>query len=76
MQFIGEWMKAHCISNFTDVFRKTIWNLVKSLEVMLTAGQACQIAGPHILIQPCATNHLLVNTNAFAMGQNLHWYTY
>ena len=36
MQFIGERIKAQCISNFTDGFqvRKTIWN---SLDVMLTA---------------------------------------
>ena len=38
MQFIGERMKAQCISNFTDGFqvRKTIWNFVNSLDVMLT----------------------------------------
>ena len=38
MQFIGEWMKAQSISNFTDEFqvRKTIWNFVNSLDVMLT----------------------------------------
>ena len=48
MQFIGEWMKAHCIANFTYGFRKTSWKPVKSLKVMLTAGQALQVAGPHI----------------------------
>ena len=38
MQFIGEWMEAQCLSNFTDGFqvRKTIWNFVNSLDVMLT----------------------------------------
>ena len=38
MQFIGERMKAQCITNFTDGFqvRKTIWNFVNSLDVMLT----------------------------------------
>ena len=48
MQFIGRWMKAHCIANFTRGFRKTIWDLVKSLKVMLTAAQAWQVANPHI----------------------------
>ena len=38
MQFIGERTKAQCISKFTDGFqgRKTIWNFVNSLDVMLT----------------------------------------
>ena len=38
MQFIAERMKAQCISNCTDGFqvRKTIWNFVNSLDVMLT----------------------------------------
>ena len=38
MQFIGKRMKAQCLSNFTDEFqvRKTIWNFVNSLDVMLT----------------------------------------
>ena len=38
MQFIGERMKAQSIFNFTDGFqvRKTIWNFVNSLDVMLT----------------------------------------
>ena len=38
MQFIGERTKVQCISNFTDgfQFRKTIWNFVNSLDVMLT----------------------------------------
>ena len=38
MQFIGELMKAQSIPNFTDGFqvRKTIWNFVNSLDVMLT----------------------------------------
>ena len=38
MQFIGERMEAHCLFNFTDIFqvRKTIWNFVNSLDVMLT----------------------------------------
>ena len=38
MQFIGARMKAQCFSNFTDGFkvRKTIWNFVNSLDVMLT----------------------------------------
>ena len=38
MQFIGERMKAQFISNFTDgvQVRKTIWNFVNSLDVMLT----------------------------------------
>ena len=54
MQFIGEWMKAHCIANITYRFRKTIWNLVKSLKLMLTAGQAWQVAGslPYFNINP------------------------
>ena len=65
MQFIGEWMKAHCIANFTYVFRKTIWNRVKSLDVMLTAGQAWQWLAPIIQYKPYAPNHLLVNMNAF-----------
>ena len=50
MQFIGEWMKAHCIANFTYGFRKTIWNLVKSLKVIMTAGQAWQVADPYLSI--------------------------
>ena len=50
IQFIGEWMKVHYISNFTDGLRKTIWHIVKSLEVVLTVGQAWQMAGPHISI--------------------------
>ena len=38
LKFIGEQMKAQCIANFTDEFqvRKTICNLVNSLDVMLT----------------------------------------
>ena len=38
MQFIGERMKAQCISYFTYGFqvRKTIWNFVNSLDVILT----------------------------------------
>ena len=38
MQFIGEHMEAQCLSNFTDGFqvRKTIWNFVNSIDVMLT----------------------------------------
>ena len=38
IQFIGERMEAQCLSNFTDRFqvRKTIWNFVNSLDVMLT----------------------------------------
>ena len=38
MRFIGERMKAQCLSNFTDGFkvRKTIWNFMNSLDVMLT----------------------------------------
>ena len=38
MQFIGERMKAQCLSNFKDGFQvcKTIWNFVNSLDVMLT----------------------------------------
>ena len=38
IQFIGERMKTQCISHFTDGFqvRKTIWNFVNSLDVMLT----------------------------------------
>ena len=68
MQFIVEWMKVHCIANFTYGFRKTIWKLVKSLKVMLTAGQAWQMADPIFHYKACATNQLLVNINAFAMG--------
>ena len=48
MQFIGELMKVHCIANLTYGFRKIIWNLVKSLKVMLTAGQEWQKARSHI----------------------------
>ena len=41
----------HTVSlTFTYGFCKTIWNLVKSLKVMLTAGQAWQTTGPHISI--------------------------
>ena len=38
MQFIGERVKAQCLSNFTDGFqvRKTTWNFVNSLDVMVT----------------------------------------
>ena len=38
MQLFGERMKAQCLSYFTDGFkvRKTIWNFVNSLDVMLT----------------------------------------
>ena len=38
MQFIGERMKAQCLSNFADGFKvhKTTWNFVNSLDVMLT----------------------------------------
>ena len=35
IQFNGKQMKAQCISNLTEKFHKTIWNLVKSFEVML-----------------------------------------
>ena len=45
MQFIGDRMKAQCIFNFTDGFqvRKTIWNFVNSLDVMLTVELAWQM---------------------------------
>ena len=45
MQFIGERMEAQCLSNFTDGFqvRKTIWNFVNSLDVMLTVELAWQM---------------------------------
>ena len=67
IHFIGEWIKAHCIANFTCGFRKTIWDLVNAFKVMLTAGQAWQVADPHISIKkPGATNHLLVIMNTFA----------
>ena len=38
MQFIGERVKAQCLSNFTVGFqvRKTTWNFVNSLDVMVT----------------------------------------
>ena len=40
MQFFGGRMKAHYISDFTDGFqvRKTIWNLVIHLDVILNVG--------------------------------------
>ena len=38
MQFIGELMKAHYISYFTDGFWNNFWNLVKSLGVTLTVS--------------------------------------
>ena len=45
MQFIGERMEAQCLSKFTDEFqiRKTIWNFVNSLDVMLTVEWAWQM---------------------------------
>ena len=45
----------HTVSlNFTDGFCKTIWNLGKSLEAMLTAGKAWHMAGPHSSMKtPC-----------------------
>ena len=59
MQFIGEWMNARCIANFTYGFRKTIWNHLKSLKVMLTAGQTRQVACPLISIQTlCQQSHI------------------
>ena len=51
-------MKAQHISNSRDGYRKTIWNLVKSLEVILTIGQAWQMKlVPIFQYSPCATNH-------------------
>ena len=76
MQVIGVRIKGQFISNFTDGFYQIIWNPVKSLEVKLTVGQAWQIELALISqYKPCATNHLLVNMDAFAVGQNYHWYT-
>ena len=48
---VNGWMKAHCMSNFTDGLCKTIWHLVKSLWVMLTVGQAwyCQLEEPDLI---------------------------
>ena len=76
MQVIGAWIKGQFISNLTDGFYQIIWNPVMSLEVMLTVGQAWQMElAPRFQCKPCVTNHLLVNMDTFAMGQNLHWYT-
>ena len=67
---------GQCVSNFTGGFNQIIRNLGKSLGVMLTVGQAWQMElAPIFQYQPCATNHLLVNMDAFEIGQNLHWYT-
>ena len=75
MQVIGARIKGQFISNFTDGFYQIIWNPVKSLEVMLTVRQARQMElTPIFQYKPCVTNDLLVNMDAFAMGQNLHWY--
>ena len=45
VQFVGERMKAQCISNFTDGFKVStiIWNFVNSLDVMLTVELAWQM---------------------------------
>ena len=49
---------------------------MKSLEVRLAVEQAWQMQlVPTLQYKPYATNHLLVNMDAFARGQNLHWYT-
>ena len=74
MQVIGARIKGQF--NFTDGFYQIIWNPVKSLVVMLTVVQAWQMElAPIFQYKPCATNQLLVNMDAFAMGQILHWYT-
>ena len=39
MQLNGERMNVQFISNFIDGFHEAIWNLVKSLEAMLTADK-------------------------------------
>ena len=78
MKAIGARVKGQFISHFTDGFYQIIWNPVKSLEVMLTVGQAWQMELAPIIqyqYQTCATNHLLVNMDAFALCQNLLWYT-
>ena len=69
-------IKGQFFSNFTDGFYQITWNPVKSLGVMLTVRQAWQMElAPIFQYKPCATNHLLVNMDAFAMSQNLHWNT-
>ena len=73
MQVIVVRIKGQYISNFTDGFYQIIWNPVKSLEVMLTVGQVWQMElVPIFQYKPFITNHLLVNIDAFAMGQKLH----
>ena len=75
MQVIGARIKGQFITNFKDGFYQIIWNPVKSLEVMLTVGQVWQMELVLIFqYKPRITNHLSVNMDAFAMGQNLHWY--
>ena len=64
---------GHTVSlNSTDGFRKTIWNLGKSLGVMWLVEKHDIWLAPIVPYKPCAPNHLLVKINAFARGQNLH----
>ena len=71
MQIIGARIKEQFISNLTDEFYQIIWNLVMSLEVMLTVWQVWQMELALIYqYKPCTINKLLVNMDAFAMGQN------
>ena len=73
LQFIDAQMKAQFITKFTDRFCNIIWNFMKSLEVMLTAGLVWQMElTPIFQYKLCATYHILVNMGAFARGQNLH----
>ena len=53
MQFNGELMNAQFISNFIDGFHETIWNLVKSMEAMLTADN-----GDKWNLPPCVNIHM------------------
>ena len=53
VQVIGARITGQFISNFTDEFYQIIWNPVKSLEVMLTVGQAWQMElAPYFNINP------------------------
>ena len=60
MQFFGARMQAQMFSNFADGFHKTVWNLVKSLEVVLPVGREWQMELAAIFqYKPCTTNHLM-----------------
>ena len=64
---MSEW--RHTVSlNFTDGFRKTIWNLGKSLEVMLTAGKAWHMAGPHSSIRTLCPQSVICEYECLCKG--------